>query len=96
MNKLSLKLDDLTVESFTPSGEVAGRGTVEGRGDTMGYYTCLENTCDGGTCGRQFSEATCDNTCGQPATCGYEWCGTYPNMGCPNSQWYCTDCRWIC
>jgi hypothetical protein len=96
MKKLSLKLDELQVETFEAEADLnARRGTVKGH---WTWETCPNQwTCDGTTCGRQFTnEGTCDNTCGQPATCGYHYCGTYPNQGCPNSQWYCTNCQYYC
>lgn len=96
MKKLSLRLDELRVETFdTVGGGSSERGTVKGH-----YYTwvsCPHNTCDGTTCGRQYTaEGTCEQTCGQPASCGYGWCGTYPDQGCPNTEWFCTDCQFVC
>ena len=48
MNKLSLKLDDLRIESFETAGESASRGTVLGHGPTVNGKTCgysCPNTC---------------------------------------------------
>ena len=97
MKTLSLKLDDLQVETFeTDGGEGPRGGTVKGHN----FYTlvsCPRDTCAGTTCGRQYTlEGTCDETCGEPATCGYGWCGTYPDQGCPNTEWFCTDCQNVC
>lgn len=94
MKKLSLKLDELRVEAFeTAEAGDAERGTVKGNHHTL---SCPPDTC-GGSCDRMWThDGTCDQTCGQPATCGYGWCGTYPFDGCPNSEWYCTDCQYVC
>ena len=94
MKKLSLKLDDLSVDTFsTAPGEGGSRGTVAGHYGTT--HTMQATACD--TCARQWTaEGTCDDTCGPPDTCGHAYCGTYPNVGCPNSYWFCTDCQVIC
>jgi hypothetical protein len=57
MNKLKLRLDDLSVESFDTVRAERSKGTV------MGQELC---SC-GGTCAGQ---ATCDYTCDDP-TCPY-------------------------
>lgn len=95
MKKLSLELDDLQVETFDTTDDNGGRGTVQAH---WTWETCPGRwTCDGTTCGRQWTnEATCDDTCGPPDTCGHNYCGTYPDQGCPNSYWYCTACHVVC
>lgn len=102
MLKVKLQLDDLQVESFDTAPPRKAKGTVFGEQCTCqtictcpGCYTC-DASCNE-TCGREWTaEGTCDASCGPPATCGYNYCGTYPNQGCPNSYWYCTDCQIIC
>jgi hypothetical protein len=50
MKKLSLKLDDLHVETFTTAERLAGRGTVQGHYGTT--HTQAGETCGFGfTCG---------------------------------------------
>jgi hypothetical protein len=98
MKKLTLKLSDLRVETFATAEQTGGKGTVQGHygtNHTMQPVTACQTQVD--TCGRQWSnEGTCDQTCGQPATCGYAYCGTYPQHGCPNTEWFCTNCEFIC
>lgn len=71
MNKLSLKLDDLTVESFDTAGPITGRGTVQGHGHPKSGF-CSENgsPCDTYTCHCTDFD-TCEYSCGQscPNTC---------------------------
>ena len=58
MKKLTLKLDDLRVETFQTSAESARRGTVLGHGPTA-----IGNTCDPScpyTCGIVPQTADCD------------------------------------
>jgi hypothetical protein len=79
--KLSLNLDQLTVDSFDTATEPAVKGTVFGE-----QCTCYTNcTCPG--C------PTCHETC--PATCNYSDCwGTcYDTCGdsCPPG---CIDIQW--
>src|SRR5688572_4560255 len=56
MKKLSLHLDDLTVESFDTSAPVPARGTVQGHDhsdpsacDNSGFCTCYGQPCSGYT-----------------------------------------------
>lgn len=83
MKKLRLNLERLEVQSFETEHAAGERGTVQGRAGTYREWTC---------------DGTCDQTCGAPASCvgAGEYCGTYPDQGCPNSQWYCTDAQWVC
>jgi hypothetical protein len=80
MRKLTLRLDDLSVESFDTSVVREEKGTVFGEQqctcqtactcpgcdtcDATCRYTCDDRTCDG--------QLTCDPTCA--FTCGYESC----------------------
>lgn len=70
MAKLSLKLDDLHVTSFTPHGKEEGaKGTVQGQ-ERLTYAFLCETY----PCGRQIrtDEYTCEATCDDPIhTCGY-------------------------
>jgi hypothetical protein len=71
MRKLRLELDTLVVESFSPAGGPAARGTVRGHlslywedcspDDTQGGFTCdpTDQSCNG----------TCVHTC-EPGGCG--------------------------
>lgn len=82
MRKLSLKVQDLAVESFETSRDAREKGTVIGHA-TDQYGTCAGHyTCDG----------TCDQTCGVVASCDLvnNYCGTYQEVGCPNSLYMCT------
>jgi hypothetical protein len=83
MRKLKLEVDELEVQSFrTERDGQRERGTVRGRA-TFRQWSC---------------DATCAETCGVPASCEllYNYCGTYPELGCPNSLWYCTDDDQVC
>ena len=97
--KLSLSLEDLTVDSFDTTARTREKGTVFGEQCTC-YTNCTCPQCPicGATC-----PATCANTC-DDATCGcsgvscYEdtcaaWCGgtahTYCDCGATCGQ---TDC----
>jgi hypothetical protein len=78
-NKLTLKLEDLSVESFDTTVKQKARGTVFGEQCTCytnctcpGCPTCYAScngTC-GGTCGENTCAASCNGTCGA-ATCDY-------------------------
>ena len=86
-SKLSLNLEDLSVESFdTTSGQKA-KGTVFGE-----QCTCYTNcTCPGcPTC-----DASCDGTCGDtcPATCPYTCDDASCGGGCATLAY--TNC-WRC
>lgn len=84
MRKFRLDVDELEVQSFeTDEGANLRRGTVHANQDTYRQWTC---------------DGTCDASCGPPASCDMlnAYCGTYPDQGCPNSNWYCTDEINIC
>jgi hypothetical protein len=75
--KLTLKLDDLSVDSFETTIKQKARGTVFGEQCTCWTY-CGQNTCPGcPTCGASCNgtcDASCNGTCNCPsgnATCGY-------------------------
>lgn len=69
MKKLSLKLDELAVESFETASAQAPRGTVEGQGFTdQGCVTDEYQSCGGscpyvGTCGENTCQGTCRASC---------------------------------
>lgn len=84
MRKFSLDVGKLKVQSFqTDGGAEKRRGTVRAHGATYRQWSC---------------DGTCDQTCGVPASCELvnTYCGTYPDQGCPNSIWYCTDDVYVC
>ncbi|HEX5725115.1 MAG TPA: hypothetical protein VFX98_06595 [Longimicrobiaceae bacterium] len=60
MKKLTLKLDDLKVDTFTAAEQPDGRGTVAGHYGTT-------HTQHGQTCGPSCGD-TCDYTCAGYAT----------------------------
>jgi hypothetical protein len=75
MRKIRLELDTLAVESFAPSHEPARGGTVGAHsGNDESLIPCTDHTLYGGaSCG----DVSCQETCGQAASCGYHPCGTY-------------------
>lgn len=80
MKKLTLKLDDLRVETFTAGGQPGGKGTVAGHYGTT--HTQQGASCEG-TCGG----ATCDYTCeGYATTPGWPYqcvfCGGGVSAAC--------------
>jgi hypothetical protein len=80
MRKFRLEPESLKVESFTPAMETEQRGTVHAHSDLLDCPGPSEyGSCPGG-------EVTCQDTCGQAATCGYYPCGTY----LPNCRGYIT------
>ncbi|HEX6750177.1 MAG TPA: hypothetical protein VF092_22985 [Longimicrobium sp.] len=83
MRKLTLNAEELEVQSFETADAEEGRGTVRANQETYRQWTC---------------DGTCGGSCGAPDSCEplYGWCGTYPEHGCPNSLWYCTDDVSIC
>ena len=91
MRKLRLNPEELQVETFRVADEGGREGTVFAH---TGWDTCQAPCPSGG--GGWSCDATCEHTCGQPASCGYEWCGTYAQHGCPNSQWICTYENYAC
>ena len=103
MKKLSLQLDDLTVESFHVQDAPRERGTVMGHDTVRCTNTCdtLNNyTCDGqATCGGQ--------TCGNLYTCQGDGCGGTGADQCPQTEdascqqvsciiWSCVTCDQSC
>ena len=92
MQKLSLKLDELQVESFDTTAVLRRRGTAYGYDSdtsqpcagTYGGNTC-ESTCHQIDCGCTGYNGTCDVSCngtceGQGDTC-QQGCATY--LDCP-------------
>ena len=68
MRKLSLKLEDLSVESFTTEGDAAVRGTVVGLDESTGpeiVCSCIPVTAFEDTC-----QLTCGQTCLNTCDCG--------------------------
>jgi hypothetical protein len=73
--KLTLNLDQLTVDSFDTAPERAEKGTVFGEECTC--YTCHTNctcpgcyTCDHTYCDQDTCQVSCDGTCDGAWTCG--------------------------
>ncbi|HEX5870928.1 MAG TPA: hypothetical protein VFY65_10950 [Longimicrobium sp.] len=95
MKKLTLRLDDLTVEGFSTTPPANGRGTVHGEQGTFPTYcTCVHATCDPTcwTCEATCDDYTCWYTCEQTCddftcadTCGFSNCETRCGAG--------TSCR---
>lgn len=88
--KLKLEVGALKVESFQAGSGGEHQGTVYGRAaetDTCSYGPTYYYTC-----------RNCDPTAGFEASCGLwnTYCGTYPEVGCPNSVGYCTAYGMIC
>lgn len=89
MKKLSLALENLSVESFTTDAASARRGTVEARSgmtyiDESCYGTC-NGTCYPNTC------ATCDWSCGCGGTAGGYTCnGSCAGPTCGDTCNYAT------
>ncbi len=84
MRKLSLDLDDRSVESFTTENDGAGRGTVVGHDETTGpYIVCSCNPVGGSWASCQPScEATCQASCNE--TCE-------ASCDCPTYDYRCGD-----
>ena len=88
--KLTLKLEDLSVDSFDTTTRQTVKGTVFGEQCTC-WTQCGQNTCPGcptcdascngtcATCGENTCAASCNGTCGA-ATCGYSC--NYTDCGC--------------
>lgn len=73
MHKLRLAAETLTVESFVPSQELVHGGTVHAHSNDDSLIPCPGHTAQGASC----ADVTCADTCGQPASCGFDPCGTY-------------------
>jgi hypothetical protein len=65
MKKLSLKLDDLQVETFTTSGQPGERGTVQGHYGTNHTNQSCDGTCFNWTCIYYYTceDTGCNHTC---------------------------------
>lgn len=92
MRKMKLELEAIQVESFVAVEGPDQRGTVLAH---SAWDTC-EAPCPSRDGPGWSCDATCDRTCGQPGTCGYNWCGTYEEHGCPNTEWICTTPDYAC
>ena len=87
MRKLTLSLDDLTVEGFSTTPGEKQKGTVVGHshytwctcpGGPTCDETCLQtcpDTCDNFTCVETCGFSNCETRCGAAATCR---CQQYP------------------
>jgi hypothetical protein len=86
--KITIDLDDLRVETFTPRQWVrsGARGTVYAHDHTYGHDPCTAGPLGDITCA---PANTCHATCGESCepTCDPE-CNT--NLGCPTVQTACT------
>jgi len=84
MKKLTLELEDLTVESFATGAELQQGGTVHGhlgytpRCDTVNATCDDGNTCGGPTCGG-VAEDTCAASCD---SCDVYHCGALQGYDC--------------
>ncbi|WP_420128325.1 hypothetical protein [Longimicrobium sp.] len=103
MRKLSLKLEDLTVDSFDTTVTHKAKGTVFGEQCTCytqctcpGCPTCDHTcayTCDDQTCPAcPTCAASCNGTCNCPTdnTCGWTCdysCACDSNYPCPSAQY---------
>ena len=86
MKKLSLKLEDLSVESFDTSVAEAPRGTVVGAG--FSDTTCNQIICDCVTNGRECDSAgdtVCDLTCADCGSADIICSNTCPANTCASS-----------
>ena len=96
MKKLTLRLDELSVESFDTQPGRSERGTVLANSDyscytgacctpagTYGGNTC-ETTCHQIRCDCTYLDGTCDLSCGYGETCEY----TADPQACPSSPGY--------
>lgn len=90
MKKLSLRIEDLAVESFPTSAPVDGRGTVRGYGDSTecSYGSPNFTQCDV-TC------QVCDQSDECTATCPWNTVQCNPTPGCPNT-WLSCDAPSMC
>jgi hypothetical protein len=87
--KLTLKLEDLSVDSFDTTTVQKAKGTVFGEQCTCytnctcpGCPTC-DNTCDDASCANTCAD-TCENSCG--GDCNYSlYCDT--NQPCPTNAY---------
>lgn len=70
MRKLRLDPETLKVESFASTVDPEERGTVHAHTDLLCGEPSVFGSCTEG-------QVTCQETCGQAASCGYEPCGTY-------------------
>lgn len=85
MKKLTLQLDDLAVESFSPGGGADARGTVRARGEGCTQAdTCLCKTAYY-HCGT--GPATI-HSCDYTEICATELCET---EGCVSGDWRCGE-----
>ena len=92
--KLTLKLEDLSVDSFNTTAVEKEKGTVFGEQCTCwtqcGQNTCpgcptCDNTCNGGaTCPYTCDDASCAGSCGGAGCGAYsDWCNS--NQPCPTA-----------
>ncbi|HEX2079815.1 MAG TPA: hypothetical protein VHG08_19015 [Longimicrobium sp.] len=73
MKKLTLKLDDLRVETFTTAEQTGGKGTVQGHYGTT--HTQQGQTCQG-SCGANTCDYTCEGYVTSPDIANpCVWCG---------------------
>ncbi len=86
MEKLTLRIDDLRVESFATGTEGGEPGTVHANHHTGNHETCA-NTCPQ-TC-RITCPETCFLSCNGAATCVEPTCG-YATCDCTDTEPYVT------
>lgn len=96
--KLTLDLEALSVETFGTGARNGGDGTVRGFDDDSSHHCPVEtDTCSYGPT-YYYTCQNCEWTAGFEASCDpvNTYCGTYPEVGCPNSVGYCTAYGMLC
>ena len=94
MAKLTLKLDELAVETFDVGSDGMERGTVHAHGT---YACTVRCETDGGlTCDNGFTCGTV--TCNADPTCNYHSCGTCDTYCCETGEASCDNnsCVYTC
>lgn len=95
--KRKLRIEELSVTSFSTDDAARERGTVRGHGD-VSYGTCPgEATCD--SCDLRTCADTCGDSCTCQVTCFERTCYfTCFYASCPDRETECEDetCRFPC
>jgi hypothetical protein len=97
MHKLTLRLEDLTVDGFSTTPAADGRGTVRGEQGTHYTWCTCQGTCPPDTCAETCWETCDDFTCRETCddltcaeTCGFSncetRCGVAATCRCPDYQ----------
>ncbi len=88
MKKLSLRLDQLAVDSFATSAAMEPRGTVQAHATQIDPTCGPENTCGPFTCGNAY----CVRDTYDPEFCGSIGCPPCSGGGGPTGQLSCVGC----